>query len=51
MLDWLYKLSGRNFYKNLERDELESLRKEVARMKKKHGKGDIEEEIISDEDV
>jgi hypothetical protein len=35
MIDFLLKVSGKNNNKNMERAELENLRKEAAKLKKK----------------
>jgi hypothetical protein len=52
MIEWLQSFSG---YKstgvNMERQELENLRKEMARYKKKYAKEDEEMEVKSDSDV
>ena len=35
MIQWLQKLSGKNNSNNMEKEELQNLRKEMARYKKK----------------
>lgn len=35
MIDFLAKVSGRNNFHNMEKEELNNLRKEVAKLKKK----------------
>jgi hypothetical protein len=35
MIDWLLKVSGKNTSQNIEKSELEDLRKEVAKLKKR----------------
>jgi hypothetical protein len=35
MIDFLAKVSGRNNFHNMEREELNNLRKEVTKLKKK----------------
>lgn len=50
MIDFLSKYTGKNFDQNTEREELNNLRKEVARLKKKY---DVDEDNLSasDDDV
>jgi len=52
MIDWLQNFSGlKTSGINMERVELESLRKEMAKYKKKYEKEDEEMKVNSDESV
>lgn len=52
MIEWLQNFSGlKNHGINMERIELESLRKEMAKYKKKYEKEDDEMKVQSDESV
>jgi hypothetical protein len=52
MIDWLQNFSGlKTLGINIERVELESLRKEMAKYKKKYEKEDEEMKVHSDESV
>jgi F0F1-type ATP synthase membrane subunit b/b' len=52
MIEWLQNFSGtRNSGINMEMSELESLRREMARYKKKYEKEDEEMKVESDESV
>ena len=45
MIDFLSKFTGKNNNQNMEKEELNNLRKEVSRLKKKYDK--LDEEILS----
>jgi hypothetical protein len=52
MIEWLQNFSGiKNTDVNMEKIELESLRKEMARYKKKYEKEDLEMKVESDDSV
>ena len=52
MIEWLQNFSGiKNTDVNMEKIELESLRKEMARYKKKYEKEDQEMKVESDDSV
>jgi hypothetical protein len=52
MIEWLQSFSGfKSTGVNMERQELENLRKEMARYKKKYAKEDEEMEVKSESDV
>jgi hypothetical protein len=52
MIEWLQNFSGhKSVGINMERQELENLRKEMAKYKKKYAKEDEEMEIKSDSEV
>jgi hypothetical protein len=52
MIEWLQNYSGQNTKGvNMERTELENLRKEMARYKKKFAEEDAEQEVQSQSDV
>lgn len=52
MIEWLQNFSGiRNSVMNVEKNELDSLRKEMAKYKKKYEKEDQEMKVESDESV
>jgi len=52
MIEWLQNFSGiKNSGMNMEKIELESLRKEMAKYKKKYEKEDEEMKVDSDESV
>jgi hypothetical protein len=52
MIEWLQNFSGlKTIGPNMERAELENLRKELAKYKKKYAKEDEEMEIHSESEV
>ena len=52
MIEWLQNYTGQNNKGvNMERMELESLRKEMAKYKKKYAEEDAEQDVLSQSDV
>jgi hypothetical protein len=52
MIEWLQNFSGlKSVGPNMERIELENLRKEMAKYKKKYAEQDEDEELQSDSEV
>jgi hypothetical protein len=52
MIEWLQNYSGKNTKgPNMERIELDNLRKEMAKYKKKYEKEDEEQEVLSQSEV
>jgi hypothetical protein len=50
MMDWLLKASGKNSGQNQEKTELITLRKEIAKLKKKFDNNDEEMDVVSQEE-